>query len=73
MSDLIPSSRQILPPRRDVLVRPEEGSSLRSQLVRLMTSPVLEVKMLAAHLLFVLCKEDGKYRTQCGARPWRCA
>ncbi|KAF0313746.1 Synembryn-A [Amphibalanus amphitrite] len=49
---------QILPPRRDVLTRPEEGSSLRSQLIRLMTSPVSEVKVLAAHLLFVLCKED---------------
>ena len=49
-----------------MLVRPEEGSSLRSQLVRLMTSPVSEVKVLAAHLLFVLCKEDGM-----GRRDWR--
>ena len=48
-----------------MLVRPEEGSSLRSQLVRLMTSPVSEVKVLAAHLLFVLCKEDGM-----GPRDW---
>ncbi|XP_037071519.1 synembryn-A-like [Pollicipes pollicipes] len=49
---------KILPPRRDVMLRPEQGNSLKSQLVKLMTSPVSEVKDLAAHFLFILCKED---------------
>ncbi|XP_022647938.1 synembryn-A-like isoform X2 [Varroa jacobsoni] len=48
---------RILPPLEDVMNRPEEGDTLRNKLVRLMTSPLTEVKCAAADLLFVLCKE----------------
>ncbi|XP_028967099.1 synembryn-A [Galendromus occidentalis] len=48
---------RILPPLKDVMNRPEEGDTLRNKLVRLMTSPLTEVKCTAADLLFVLCKE----------------
>lgn len=50
--------QQILPPLRDVKKRPEEGNTLRSQLVRLMTNPDTDVKELVADFLFVLCKES---------------
>lgn len=49
---------QILPPLRDVLHRPEQGSTLRNHLCRMLTTPVTEVRDLAAELLFVLCKEN---------------
>lgn len=49
---------QILPPLNDVLSRPEEGSTLRNKLVKLMTNPNTDVKELVADLLFVLCKEN---------------
>lgn len=52
---------QILPPLRDVLHRPEQGSTLRNHLCRMLTTPVTEVRDLAAELLFVLCKENGKF------------
>ncbi|MEQ2187918.1 hypothetical protein GOODEAATRI_009670, partial [Goodea atripinnis] len=50
---------EILPPLRDVAVRPEQDSTLRGQLVRLMTHVDTDVKDCAAELLFVLCKENG--------------
>ncbi|XP_047215756.1 synembryn-A-like [Girardinichthys multiradiatus] len=50
--------QKILPPLRDVAVRPEQDSSLRGQLVRLMTHVDTDVKDCAAELLFVLCKEN---------------
>ena len=49
---------KILPPLKDVKERPEEGSTIRNKLVRLMTSPHTEVKELVADFLFVLCKEN---------------
>uniref|UniRef100_A0A3Q1F8Z9 Synembryn n=1 Tax=Acanthochromis polyacanthus TaxID=80966 RepID=A0A3Q1F8Z9_9TELE len=50
--------QKILPPLRDVGVRPEQDNSLRGQLVRLMTHVDTDVKHCAAELLFVLCKEN---------------
>ncbi|XP_039463799.1 synembryn-A-like [Oreochromis aureus] len=50
--------QKILPPLRDVAIRPEQDSSLRGQLVRLMTHVDTDVKDCAAELLFVLCKEN---------------
>ncbi|KAM9391625.1 chaperone Ric-8A [Pholidichthys leucotaenia] len=49
---------KILPPLRDVAIRPEQDSALRGQLVRLMTHVDTDVKHCAAELLFVLCKES---------------
>uniref|UniRef100_A0A224YZ65 Signaling protein ric 8/synembryn regulates neurotransmitter secretion n=1 Tax=Rhipicephalus zambeziensis TaxID=60191 RepID=A0A224YZ65_9ACAR len=48
---------RVLPPLKDVMKRPESGSTLRNRLVRLMTVPCTDTKQLAAELLFVLCKE----------------
>ncbi|XP_057673704.1 synembryn-A isoform X2 [Corythoichthys intestinalis] len=50
--------QQILPPLRDVAIRPEQDPTLRGQLVRLMTHVDTDVKHCAAELLFVLCKEN---------------
>ncbi|XP_051988320.1 synembryn-A-like [Xyrauchen texanus] len=50
--------QQILPPLRDVELRPEQGNTLRSRLVRLMTHVDTDIKQCAAELLFVLCKEN---------------
>uniref|UniRef100_A0A672HWZ1 Synembryn n=1 Tax=Salarias fasciatus TaxID=181472 RepID=A0A672HWZ1_SALFA len=50
--------QKILPPLRDVGVRPEQDDSVRGQLVRLMTHVDTDVKHCAAELLFVLCKEN---------------
>ncbi|XP_059204422.1 synembryn-A [Centropristis striata] len=49
---------KILPPLRDVAIRPEQDNTLRGQLVRLMTHVDTDVKHCAAELLFVLCKEN---------------
>ncbi|XP_071874025.1 ric8 guanine nucleotide exchange factor A isoform X1 [Bombus fervidus] len=49
---------QILPPLRDVMHRPEEGTTLRAKLCKLLTSPVVEVRDLVAEFLFILCKEN---------------
>ncbi|RXN33699.1 synembryn-A-like isoform X1 [Labeo rohita] len=49
---------RILPPLRDVEMRPEQGDTLRSKLVRLMTHVDTDIKHCAAELLFVLCKEN---------------
>ncbi|XP_013876444.1 synembryn-A [Austrofundulus limnaeus] len=50
--------QKILPPLRDVGVRPEQDETLRGRLVRLMTHVDTDVKDCAAELLFVLCKEN---------------
>ncbi|XP_077590163.1 chaperone Ric-8A isoform X2 [Stigmatopora nigra] len=50
--------QQILPPLRDVAIRPEQDPTLRGQLVRLMTHVDTDVKHCTAELLFVLCKEN---------------
>ncbi|GIY83221.1 hypothetical protein CDAR_367022 [Caerostris darwini] len=50
--------KKILPPLKDVMKRPEQGSALRNRLVKLMTCPNYSVQMLVADLLFVLCKEN---------------
>lgn len=54
---------QVLPPLKDVKIRPEVGSTLRNKLVRLMTHVDMGVKQTAAEFLFVLCKESGESRT----------
>lgn len=53
----------ILPPleaksTRNFTQLPEEGRLLRNKLVRLMTSPISEVKEIVAELVFVICKES---------------
>ncbi|XP_017273957.1 synembryn-A [Kryptolebias marmoratus] len=50
--------KHILPPLRDVSQRPEEGTTVKSRLVRLMTHLDTDLKHCAADLLFVLCKEN---------------
>ncbi|RWS13130.1 synembryn-A-like protein [Dinothrombium tinctorium] len=49
---------QVLPPLKDVMSRPEEGTTIRNRLVKLMTNPNTDVKELVADFLFVLCKEN---------------
>ncbi|KAM9854246.1 chaperone Ric-8B [Aulostomus maculatus] len=49
---------QVLPPRKDVKIRPEIGTTTRNKLVRLMTHVDMGVKQGAAEFLFVLCKES---------------
>ncbi|XP_061577570.1 synembryn-A isoform X2 [Cololabis saira] len=49
---------KVLPPLRDVMNRPEVGSTLRNKIVRLMTHIDTDVKDCAAEFLFVLCKES---------------
>ncbi|XP_061911813.1 synembryn-A isoform X1 [Entelurus aequoreus] len=50
--------KYILPPLRDVSQRPEDGCTVKSRLVRLMTNLDTDVKHCAADLIFVLCKEN---------------
>uniref|UniRef100_A0A4W4GB59 Synembryn n=1 Tax=Electrophorus electricus TaxID=8005 RepID=A0A4W4GB59_ELEEL len=50
--------QQILPPLREVALRPEQGNALRNKLVRLMTHVDTDLKHCSAELLFVLCKEN---------------
>ncbi|XP_029382887.1 synembryn-A-like isoform X2 [Echeneis naucrates] len=50
--------KHILPPLRDVSHRPEEGSTVKSRLIRLMTHLDTDLKYCAADLIFVLCKEN---------------
>ena len=52
----------VLPPLRDLTQRPEAGDSIRSRLCRLLTSPETSVSTMVAEFLFILCKEDGKYK-----------
>ncbi|XP_045892311.1 synembryn-B isoform X2 [Micropterus dolomieu] len=49
---------QVLPPLKDVKIRPEIGTAVRNKLVRLMTHVDMGVKQTAAEFLFVLCKES---------------
>ncbi|XP_055011857.1 synembryn-A [Boleophthalmus pectinirostris] len=49
---------KVLPPLRDVMNKPEVGTTLRNKLVRLMTHIDTDVKDCAAEFLFVLCKES---------------
>ncbi|KAL3061734.1 hypothetical protein OYC64_009809 [Pagothenia borchgrevinki] len=49
---------QVLPPLKDVKIRPEIGTTTRNKLVRLMTHVDMGVKQTAAEFLFVLCKES---------------
>ncbi|KAK5644277.1 hypothetical protein RI129_008122 [Pyrocoelia pectoralis] len=49
---------KILPPLKDVHNRPEQGSTLRNSLCRLLTTPITNVRDLVADLLFILCKEN---------------
>ncbi|KOC64428.1 Synembryn-A [Habropoda laboriosa] len=49
---------QILPPLMDVMHRPEEGTTLRAKLCKLLTSPLTELRDLVAEFLFILCKEN---------------
>ncbi|XP_074519199.1 chaperone Ric-8A isoform X2 [Halichoeres trimaculatus] len=50
--------KHILPPLRDVSHRPEDGSTVKSRLIRLMTHLDTDLKHCAADLIFVLCKEN---------------
>ncbi|XP_022598318.1 synembryn-A-like [Seriola dumerili] len=50
--------KHILPPLTDVSHRPEEGSTVKSRLIRLMTHLDTDLKHCAADLIFVLCKEN---------------
>ncbi|KAG7507538.1 synembryn-A-like [Solea senegalensis] len=50
--------QHILPPLTDVSHRPEEGSTVKSRLIRLMTHLDTDLKHCAADLIFVLCKEN---------------
>ncbi|KAJ4940971.1 hypothetical protein JOQ06_027259 [Pogonophryne albipinna] len=50
--------KHILPPLRDASHRPEEGSTVKSRLIRLMTNLDTDLKHCAADLIFVLCKEN---------------
>ncbi|XP_069680311.1 synembryn-A [Periplaneta americana] len=50
--------QRVLPPLTEVHTRPEEGSTLRNKLCRLLTTPVTQVCDLAANFLFILCKEN---------------
>ncbi|XP_061613377.1 synembryn-A isoform X2 [Phyllopteryx taeniolatus] len=50
--------KYVLPPLRDVSQRPEEGYTVKSRLIRLMTHLDTDLKHCAADLIFVLCKEN---------------
>ncbi|KAK9730971.1 Guanine nucleotide exchange factor synembryn [Popillia japonica] len=50
--------QQVLPPLRDIHTRPEQGDTIRNCLCRLLTSPITQVRDLAADFIFVLCKEN---------------
>ncbi|XP_048522423.1 synembryn-A isoform X4 [Dendroctonus ponderosae] len=47
---------QILPPLTEMDKRPEETDTIRGHLCKLLTSPITQLRDLAAELLFVLCK-----------------
>jgi len=49
----------ILPPlqARDLVEKPEQGNSLKSRLVSLLTNTTGDISTMVAELLFVLCKE----------------
>lgn len=51
--------QKILPPSCDFKTRPEVGDQSRNRLIKLLTTPVTQVRDLVADFLFVLCKENG--------------
>lgn len=51
--------QEVLPPLKDVMKRPEEGTNLRAKLCKLLTFPITVFRDLVAEFLFVLCKENG--------------
>jgi hypothetical protein len=53
--------QRVLPPLTDVHCRPEEGTTLRNKLCRLLTAPFTQVRSLVEEFLFILCKENGEY------------
>ena len=53
---------QVIPPLRDVSMRPEVGTDARNKLCKLLTSPVNSVSQIVAEFLFILSKESGNYR-----------
>lgn len=53
--------QRVLPPLTEVHTRPEEGSTLRNKLCRLLTTPFTQVRGLVEEFLFILCKENGEY------------
>lgn len=55
------SRNQVLPPLKNVMQRPEDGTTLRAKLCKLLTTPLTEIRDLVAEFLFVLCKENGNY------------
>jgi len=59
----------ILPPltAQDLKKKPEEGATPKGRLVSLLTNPDVEISMMSAELLFVLCKHNvGKMVKQTG-------
>ncbi|XP_044020953.1 synembryn [Aphidius gifuensis] len=52
------SRNQVLPPLKNVMQRPEDGTTLRAKLCKLLTTPLTEIRDLVAEFLFVLCKEN---------------
>jgi hypothetical protein len=52
--------QKVLPALTDVHSRPEEGSTMRNKLCRLLTTPVMQVRNLVEVFLFILCKENGE-------------
>jgi hypothetical protein len=52
--------QHVLPPLTEVHSRPEEGTTLRNKLCRLLTTSVTLVRDLVEEFLFVLCKENGE-------------
>jgi Guanine nucleotide exchange factor synembryn. len=52
--------QKVLPPLTEVHSRPEEGSTVRNKLCRLLTTPVTQVRNLVESFLFILCKENGE-------------
>ncbi|PNF24282.1 hypothetical protein B7P43_G13604 [Cryptotermes secundus] len=50
--------QRVLPPLTEVHTRPEEGSTLRNKLCRLLTTPFTQVRGLVEEFLFILCKEN---------------
>lgn len=51
--------QKVLPPLEDVMTRPEEGTTLKAKLCKLLTFPIVELRDIVAEFLFVLCKQNG--------------
>ncbi|XP_057339844.1 synembryn-A [Microplitis mediator] len=50
--------QKVLPPLEDVMTRPEEGTTLKAKLCKLLTFPIMELRDIVAEFLFVLCKHN---------------